>query len=195
MNRLRRWLFNFATSVSLLLCVTTTVLWIISSRTACSMGWRGDWIFVAISERNIVCLRLYEDHGSTQGWSGGTYPAPTYTQGLWIELTMFGGHGLPQLGIAYRQDRTSTPPYDSPEVAWTYGNRRYHNVYLPHWLIVLATVVLPVAWAMHFRRTRHRNREGLCFVCGYDLRATPDRCPECGTATANRGTELRVGSN
>jgi hypothetical protein len=68
------------------------------------------------------------------------------------------GHGLPRL--------TST------------------SVMLPYWLPCALLAILPVARLV--QSTLRRSKEpGFCATCGYDLRATPDRCPECGAPAAS----------
>jgi hypothetical protein len=48
--------------------------------------------------------------------------------------------------------------------------------------LVVLVCVTPLAWLIRrLMHKRHKSRrEGLCPACGYDMRATPTRCPECG---------------
>jgi len=46
-----------------------------------------------------------------------------------------------------------------------------------------ATLVLPAFGIARWGRRWRRRRARSCVVCGYDLRASPIRCPECGTLT------------
>src|SRR4051794_25378207 len=53
------------------------------------------------------------------------------------------------------------------------------------WLVG-GVLVLPLVIAAFRRlaltiRTRRRIQNGQCRYCGYDLRASPRQCPECGT--------------
>jgi hypothetical protein len=54
------------------------------------------------------------------------------------------------------------------------------SISLPYWSLALPTAGAPIARAAAIARRRRRIKAGLCAQCGYDLRATPDRCPECG---------------
>jgi hypothetical protein len=64
--------------------------------------------------------------------------------------------------------------------AWSLEKRdRYWD--LPCWPTYLATVVMPASWLFRRFRRRPRTSTNACATCGYDLRATPLRCPECGT--------------
>jgi hypothetical protein len=68
---------------------------------------------------------------------------------------------------------------------------RYVHQRVRHVWVVAACGMLPVVRLTAFCRTRRAARRarrcGLCPQCGYDLRATPDRCPECGAVPAVKG--------
>ena len=83
-------------------------------------------------------------------------------------------YGLAQYGVALQE-------VSEPNLA---GKLRL--IVLPYWLIVFGSALAP-AWSLigyKRRRAARRLAAGCCIHCGYDLRGSPDRCPECGAIRA-----------
>ncbi len=55
-------------------------------------------------------------------------------------------------------------------------------VIIPVWMPILLFGSIITYCCLPFHRRRKRKKLGLCVNCGYDLRASKERCPECGTA-------------
>jgi hypothetical protein len=62
----------------------------------------------------------------------------------------------------------SAPPKTVPSLKWLCA------------FFAGTTLALLLKRASHIRLADHRARNGFCRQCGYDLRATIGRCPECG---------------
>ena len=76
---------------------------------------------------------------------------------------------------------------------WPTNNPRGRSLKMWHVGFIYPTLifaVLPLGYSTgafrRYRRIQRRAALGLCPRCGYDLRASKERCPECGKAIADR---------
>lgn len=84
-------------------------------------------------------------------------------------------------GVVVEHARVFRPAANSGLFGWSAGSHGYFECWCPHLLVVIAGAATAVVL---FHRRQATVRLGACLGCGYDLRATPERCPECGLLVA-----------
>jgi rRNA maturation protein Nop10 len=192
-----RWLWNIFVIASLLLCLATAGVWVrshsVPDRIYLGMGgaiWSLTW------KRGSVWLQHF-----------ATWPEPF--RGLrranrWLRLSpvlsKYVGVFEYASGSAYvplNDDNTvrwdATPDETritrfAPPIPWWQVAAPFSSV---AFLFALAPLAKVAWWWRRSLRRRYRLAHDLCLRCGYDLRATPDRCPECGTTVEQPAPHCR----
>ena len=172
----KRRLLTLAAAVSLFVCITTLSLWIgtLGREVTLYRGQvkqhtlRSDWFALGRGEFiwSSSTMRAAKPHADT------TYiwRAEDSWENVWA-FTSYGS-GLRYLGFDFRSKDT--------------GRERYWIIAIPCWSVALASSILPALMGSSLYLRHDRIAAGRCRKCGYDLRATPDCCPECGAVPAAR---------
>jgi hypothetical protein len=97
-----------------------------------------------------------------------------------------------KLGLTFEQGKAAFPHRERDGAIVYNTSVPYSATGVPLWALLLPPALVPVArmggWVVRLTRARSKRLRGLCPVCGYDLRESPDRCPECGTFRPLVGT-------
>jgi hypothetical protein len=178
----RRWILYTLCTLSLLLCLATTALWLRSIGHSGSIYWMQPELHIQIREVDgVLGIILARDSGlrppvsgtnRLYGWFSWRQPMRPGRDRAKLSSPSFN-----RWGFGFHLVRT----VGRPQGNWSIGGRRLWLVYVPYWLPPSILAIPALTLVLHFLRRRRRSRSGLCPHCGYDLRATPDRCPECGT--------------
>jgi hypothetical protein len=204
-RRFLRILLNAATVLLFAIFTATVTLWVRTYRASDGVEWdsvtHGPF-YVArngiSTSRGAVCL--YQERRDVPGTAGLAERARN------VEWEL---GATPSQRRSIDPVQWSTPPFTSVRFYWAAGfeitraeacSRRqldssrpdltlifvhYYVVAIPLYAPAIASALLPTGRLFGLLRRRRRAvrswAAGHCAHCGYDCRATPDRCPECGT--------------
>ena len=178
-----RHLCNLGTVTALLLTAATCILWSRSYRLSDRVTWTRDSGQTSLrSAQGRVVFALYQ--ADRTGRRGDV-------RGLKYDRDAAYPATLELLGVFFLCSSDATVRlvhWDRAGFAWTHRRSSRDLIVTavaPFWSVALAIAASPLGWTTlrlraARRRARHRKNSGLCPACGYDLRATPYRCPECG---------------
>ena len=160
---MKRRLFTTLSALSLLLLVAVCVMWVRSHVAE-------DILYVQTTSR------MYGASSEDGTLVFFTWGDPDPQEKLW------GYKMLPTTGEKMSKMRTRTVRHADVlgfgYFAGAMHRQSYRALTAPIWCAAMLSTLFLACSVLYWRRTR--RRPGLCPSCGYDLRATPDRCPECG---------------
>lgn len=172
-----RWLLRIVSAFSALLCVAGGVMWSRSYRHVEGVSYRSKspvpyiCVMSCCGTFSLETTREVDPNGKLLARSG--YGFWTYScawDGPWPLEDWYdnGDFVFRRWGFVL----ASRPETDALSSMTT--------VAVPCWLAMIITAVPPFVMLRRFHRRRRWQRLGLCLICGYDLRASKDICPECG---------------
>jgi hypothetical protein len=178
MRRCTRILLNIATAGSLAFCIAASWLWMRSNDHRDTLIWDSAGKHYQLTSEFggiIYVIPPWGEQSKPIRYGKGNVSQATLQGGWWsTSAGSFPSRGV--LGFDARSF-AGVPIYNTaylpPEPFAVYR--------IPYWFLVVLTAAPIGAWvATKCRKRLRRHRRGLCATCGYDLRATPERCPECG---------------
>lgn len=175
---MRRRIFTIVSAVPLLLSAAMAAFWVRSHVASESCYWRREMWELSLS--------------ASQGRIAFYWGEPSNDEGSSYRVGFGHARTRPPAGFDLYLPAgvgTNWPVFDGGGFALVGGQwdgLRHWSLVVPCWFLVVAFAFLPsVRWFWAIRATRARA-SGQCLRCGYDLRATPDRCPECGSVPKSK---------
>jgi hypothetical protein len=175
----RRRLFTFLSTVSLVLFAATCALWV---RSRVARDYAFAWLPWPADAAGRRWLKVDVDSGGGQVELAWRVWTTAERERLIIESKIAAADTYHRVfPDVPRQYARSDPP-----TVWNaagfkgYSGPTHTSVNWPYWFAASLAAGSPAAWMIARGRRRRRVEAGRCPVCGYDLRASPDRCPECG---------------
>jgi len=169
--------FNALAVVSGAICVLVIALWLRSAQAAESVSYTAPDGSLRIDLQSINC-RL-EFIWTSQWMTGGTMK----TGMRWHRREVLDGKALEMFRFNWRRIGFDVSHRQFNATTFGYDKRRCS---IPYWFLVVMSCTLPWLWIADVRAKTRHSRLCICHDCGYDLRATPDRCPECGAVPAGK---------
>jgi hypothetical protein len=161
----KRRLFNSLAATSLLLCLATILAWPLSYLGHSCFTLNGR-LYVALARGGDVSIATLAGNFGDPSRLVNSLRGSCSVDRRFLSFEFCAGEIHEDLG---------GPP---PTAYWLLS--------VPLLFVICILGVTPLLWIVQIWRRRWRTDRLLCARCGYNLRATPDRCPECGTAVPHR---------